>query len=136
MRNAPLGQRGRNDQLHYEQRCTICQRCGVYTEFHHIITPQQAPEHSSNANNMVELCLLCHNRTTASLVYRKLNNIADNKCYRCGREGHFDDACYAMTDVRGTLLATTVQPVQPRVQPNMEPVNQNGFLSFLQTMVP
>jgi hypothetical protein len=48
--NSPLGERDRNERLVHEGRCTICQKTGVYTEFHHIITPNQAPQHKSKNN--------------------------------------------------------------------------------------
>jgi len=53
-------------------RCTIC-KTGGYTEWHHIISRYHAIKSGQdhlvdNPDNTVELCKLCHNQTTASMV--------------------------------------------------------------------
>lgn len=35
---------------------------------------------------------------------KKINNTINNVCYRCGREGHYADTCYAKTDINGYEL--------------------------------
>jgi 5-methylcytosine-specific restriction endonuclease McrA len=113
------GDRNRNDTLHYTQKCTVCQKSGIYTEFHHIITPNQSYQDRNNANNMIELCLSCHNKTTASLSYRHLSGTTDDRCSRCGRTSHQENACYAKTDVRGAVLTMTSEVPTPSETPSL-----------------
>ena len=58
--------------------CTICEKTG-YTEWHHIISRHHAirshQEHLiDNPKNMIELCRVCHNQTTASMVRNRANS--------------------------------------------------------------
>ena len=57
--------------------CRICGRVG-YTEMHHIISQHRCkkigkPEWINNPGNIVELCKLCHDDTTASISW-EMNN--------------------------------------------------------------
>ncbi len=89
----------------YTHKCSICPRENVYTEFHHVITPNQAPEHQNNPKNLIELCIECHNRTTASLSNRYLNNLPEeSRCVRCGKENHSEENCKSFKDARGGYL--------------------------------
>jgi len=56
--------------------CKICEKRG-YTEWHHIISRNHSirtgQEHLlENPNNVIELCRVCHNQTTASMVRKRL----------------------------------------------------------------
>ncbi|MFL2956529.1 MAG: HNH endonuclease [Candidatus Thalassarchaeaceae archaeon] len=56
--------------------CTICKRRG-YTEWHHIISQHHAIRTGQknlleNPDNLIELCKVCHDQTTASMVRKRL----------------------------------------------------------------
>lgn len=76
-------------------KCRICGHVG-YTEIHHIISQTRRPEFKYNKGNMIELCLSCHNNTTASLVFARLTGKMPSgagKCYTCGKSGHWSSSC-------------------------------------------
>jgi hypothetical protein len=35
---------------------------------------------------------------------KNIDDIDDNCCYRCGREGHFASSCYASKNINGNYL--------------------------------
>ena len=57
-------------------KCSICKKKGP-TDWHHIISQAHAKKTKqfkllSDPNNVTELCRVCHNQTTASMVRKRL----------------------------------------------------------------
>lgn len=91
---------------------------------HHVISQTRRPDLKMNQGNLVELCKGCHDETTASLVWKHLNErrqtrrnygdgdssedeyygVGGDVCFRCGRSGHWASDCFAKTDRSGRYI--------------------------------
>lgn len=69
--------------------CRICGRKGI-TDWHHIISQSHAiksnqEELITNSGNVVELCRICHNQTTASMVRKRLKRFGTDEDRYAGK---------------------------------------------------
>jgi hypothetical protein len=70
--------------------CRICGRKGS-TDWHHIISQSHAiksnqEELITNSGNVVELCRICHNQTTASMVRKRLKRFGTDEDRYAGKK--------------------------------------------------
>ena len=77
--------------------CRICQEKGD-TQWHHIISQAKSKRIDrldliSNFDNVVELCVPCHDLTTSSGIYRQKQAEKKYVCKSCNQIGHFTDNC-------------------------------------------